>query len=392
MDGTTGSTRSAVVVGAGIGGLATAAALVAQGWAVRVLERGPDLRASGGGLGLTPNGMRALREIGVADAVRARSVVQDEGGVRVPGGRWVARHHLGFVERRYGESIRALPRIELVRALAAVLPPGTVRFGVRVEPRSAGGREAAAVVRVDGEDRGADLLVGADGIRSVVRGLVHPGHPGVRDWGAVSWRAIVPAEGLAPVAAETWGAGLRFSILPLPDGQVHFSALARDRAARGADAPAALFGRWHDPIPQLLDRAAGGGYRDRIEELARPLPTFVRGRTVLVGDAAHPMTPNVGSANLALEDAVELAAALGPAAGADWTRSAAGLADYDALRRPRTAAMSRTSRWMGRVAEASAPPLVLARTGGVWLGGLLPEVVSRRSMDRMVGWAPPSAR
>jgi uncharacterized protein (DUF1501 family) len=54
--------------------------------------------------------------------------------------------------------------------------------------------------------------------------------------------------------------------------------------------------------------------------------------------------------------------------------------------------MSRTSRWMGRVAEASAPPLVLARTGGVWLGGLLPEVVSRRSMDRMVGWAPPSAR
>ncbi|MEO6084599.1 MAG: FAD-dependent monooxygenase [Umezawaea sp.] len=385
--------RRACVLGAGIGGLAAALGLVRGGWRVEVLERAPDLRASGGGIGLTPNGVLALRELGVADAVRARSVVQVEGGVRGPGGRWIARHRLDFVARRYGESIRAMPRIDLLRALADALPPGCVRFAADARPVSFGGPDDPAVVRVDEQDSAYDLVVGADGIRSVTRTALHPEHPGLRDCGAVSWRAIVPDTGLRVAAAETWGAGLRFSVLPLPGGRVHFSALVLDRLVRGSTGgPVELFGGWHDPVPELLRRAFEDGevHRDRIEELAGPLPAYSRGRVVLLGDAAHPMTPNVGSANLALEDAVELGVAV--AAVASWPDLADGLACYDAARRPRAERLSRTSRWMGRVAEASWKPLVVARTGGVWLGGFLPEVVSRRSMDRMVGWRPPLGR
>lgn len=374
------------VVGAGIAGLATAVALRAEGWSVRVFERSADLRVTGGGIGITPNGVHALDEIGVGEAIRARSVVQREGGVRTPGGRWLARSSLDFVERRYGRPIVALPRTSLVRVLAEALPPGAVEFGARVEPVHLGDRATPAVLRVGDAELECDLLVGADGIRSAVRRAVHPHHPGLRSGGSVSWRAIVPARGLVPDAAETWGSGLRFSVLPLPGDEVHFSALVRIAVRRGAGGPHELFGGWHDPIPRLLERTSAIFF-DEIEELALPLDGFAAGRTVLVGDAAHPMTPNVGSANLALEDAVELASATTPGLPLHE-----GLDRYDRIRRPRTTRLSRMSRWMGRVAELSSPPAVALRNGGTWLGGFLPEAVSRRSMDTMVGWVPPSQR
>ncbi|MEU3623638.1 hypothetical protein BS329_13645 [Amycolatopsis coloradensis] len=383
--------RSVNVIGAGIAGLATAVALAGRGWAVRVFERGPELRATGGGIGITPNGMLALDAIGVGDAVRARAVVQHEGGVRVPGGRWIARSGLRFVEERYGEPIRALPRLDLVKALADALPPGAVRFGACAEPAGAGDARTPATIRVGGTELVSDVVVAADGIRSAARHALHPGHPGLRSTGCVSWRCVVPADGLSLAAAETWGPGLRFSILPLPGGRVHFSALARMTGRRrvvGADGPVPLFGSWHDPIPRLLERSAPEVlFFDRIEELVCPVDSFFAGRVVLVGDAAHPMTPNVGSANLALEDAVELAHAIGPARSWDELRS--GLAAYDASRRPRTSRLSRMSRWMGRFAELSSPVAIAARNSGVWLGGFLPEAASRRSMDAMVRWVPP---
>lgn len=384
--------RIAHIAGAGIAGLATAVALSARGWTVRVFERSPDLRTTGGGIGITPNGMLALNAIGVGDAVRARSVVQREGGVRAPSGRWIARSGLGFVEERYGEPIRALPRLDLIRALAEALPPGTVHYGARVEPVVAGAAPAPGAIRVNGTVLESDVVIGADGIRSALRRAMHPGHPGLRRTGSVSWRCVVPADGLKLVAAETWGAGLRLSILPLPGGRVHFSALARLTGPRRSEGgPGPLFGRWHDPIPQLLERAsAEETFFDLIEELVRPVDSFFADRVVLVGDAAHPMTPNVGSANLALEDAAELAHAIADAGS--WPDLRAGLESYDHSRRARTSRLSTMSRRIGRFAELSSPVAVAARNCGVWLGGFLPEVVSRRSMDAMVRWAPPRVR
>ncbi|HET6291271.1 MAG TPA: NAD(P)/FAD-dependent oxidoreductase, partial [Amycolatopsis sp.] len=177
--------RSVHVIGAGIAGLATGVALAGKGWAVRVFERGPELRATGGGIGVTPNGMLALDAIGVGDAVRARAVVQGEGGVRVPGGRWLARSDLRFVEERYGEPIRALPRLALVEVLADALPPGAVQFGACVEPAGAGDAGTPAKIRMDGAELEADVVVAADGIRSAARHALHPGHSGLQGTGSV---------------------------------------------------------------------------------------------------------------------------------------------------------------------------------------------------------------
>lgn len=380
-----------LIVGAGIAGLAAAAGLAAEGWSVQVVERATELRATGGGIGLTPNGVSALDALGVGDVVRSCSVVQVEGGVRSPGGRWIARSDLGFIEARYGEAIRALRRIELVRALESALAPGSVHYGSEVEPVVAGDESSPAAVVVNGVRCEADLVIGADGIRSRTRRMMYPDHPGIRSAGSVSWRAVVPADGLPIVAAETWGAGMRFSILPLPGDEVHFSALARSVVRPVGNGSAAelreLFGGWHEPVPDLLARVAGGEFFfDEIEELARPLPSFSLGRTVLIGDAAHPMTPNVGSANLALEDAVELAYAV---AGAEsWAGLRACLARYDEARRPRTTRLAKMSRRMGKVAGMRSPLAVAVRNSSVWLGGMMPDVVSRRFMDSMVRWSP----
>ncbi len=294
------------VVGAGIAGLASALALRAAGLPVCVVERAAAPCVRGGGIGLTPNGMHALHRLGLGAEVCARSVVQAEGGVRTPGGRWLARTDLGFVGRRYGEHVRALLRRDLLAVLVAALPPETVRYGLTATLVAPGGPDEPALLRVGADIVASDLVIAADGIRSSVRATLYPDHPGLRDCGCASWRTVVPAADLTALPAETWGRGLRLSVLPLPAGRVHFSALATD-AVRGSADLVTLYGDWHDPIPTLLARAADAEVHvDRIEELAAPLPGFSHGRVVLVGDAAHPMAPNVGLANIALEDAVEL--------------------------------------------------------------------------------------
>jgi 2-polyprenyl-6-methoxyphenol hydroxylase-like FAD-dependent oxidoreductase len=377
------------VVGAGIAGLASALALRATGLPVRVVERAAAPSARGGGIGLTPNGMHALHRLGVGAAVCARSVVQVEGGVRTPNGRWLARSDLAFVHRRYGEHVRALLRHDLISVLAAALPTGTIHYGLTAALVAPGGADGPALLRVGADIVPSDLVVAADGIHSAMRAAIHPGHPGLRDCGSASWRTVVPAADLTPVPAETWGAGLRLSILPLPAGRAHFSALATDAARDGADLTT-LFGRWHDPIPTLLARAAAAEVHvDRIEELAAPLSALGSGRVVLVGDAAHPMAPNVGLANVALEDAVELAHRIGDIV--DFAALRPALADYDRARRPRVDRLARISRWTGRFVEVDDPVAVAVRNAGTWLGGLLPEAVSRRSLDALVGWSPPES-
>lgn len=388
-------TGRACVIGAGIGGLAAAVSLSARGWDVTVLERGTARRDGGAGLGITPNGLRALEYLGAGDTVRRRSVEQIEGGIRRANGRWIARTELEFVRRRYGTGVRALHRFELIRSLEERLPPGAVWYGTDVVRVSAGGASAPATVLTSRGDLSFALVIAADGARSRIRRLLFSDHPGLRHAGCSSWRLVAHSHSSAIAAAETWGVGARFAILPLGSGAVHCSALVASSQGRyaGTDHERELlarFGQWHSPIPELLQsRRAAPIFHDEIEELVAPLPNFVVGRIALVGDAAHAMTPNVGSANLALEDAVVLGHAVGPTV--QWPELRRGLSGYSAARRRRTAVLARLSRRIGRVALWSSPGAVAIRDLGVRAGGLLPPTVTARSLDTMLDWWPPEA-
>ncbi|MFH8801189.1 FAD-dependent monooxygenase [Streptomyces sp. NPDC017936] len=385
--------RHAVVAGGGVGGLAAAVALSRRGWRVTVCERASALTGAGAGIVLAPNALRALESIGLGPETWAGDALPGPVGLRTPDGVWLSRSDSGALSARYGLSARAVHRGFLIDALAAALPPGVVRFGVSVT--GVDDAEGTVVVRTTAGDLDADVVVAADGMRSVLRGQLFPRHPGLRHAGEAGWRAVVPGAGLPPQqAAETWGPGERFGVVPLVDGRIYVYATAvTGPAARPADHHAELtrrFGAWHDPIPALLDRLDRrnpdpvGILHHDFHELASPLPRFHAGRVALLGDAAHAMTPNMGQGGCqAIEDAVVVAHLLAPRD----TDVPAALAAYTKARRGRTTRIGRRSRRTGELARISHPLAVSVRNLAV---RATPRAVAMRALDTVLGWQPPS--
>src|SRR3954447_19327052 len=125
--------RRAVVVGAGIGGLAAAAALAQRGWEVRIHERSPSHEPVGAGISLWPNALRALDVLGVGDAVRASAVLGGGTGIRRPDGSWLARSDIAdAVRQRFGDPLVVLARSELTELLFSLLPPASLHPGCAV--------------------------------------------------------------------------------------------------------------------------------------------------------------------------------------------------------------------------------------------------------------------
>ncbi|MEU8618979.1 FAD-dependent monooxygenase [Streptomyces sp. NPDC048623] len=412
--------RTAVVVGAGIGGLAAAVGLRRIGWEVTVLDRSPVLADAGAGISLHANGIRALDALGAGAAVRAAGRGHYTGGTRTPDGSWLARMDGAALERALGSPIVGIPRAALHRLLREALEPVTPRTGVtvtgvatvpggraRVELRADGASEGAGDGYRDRDGDGdgppaevleADLVVAADGVGSRIRAGLFPAHPGPVYSGSTVLRAITdrPVE-LRTDFEITWGRGAEFGHIALADGRAEWHAVLNAPAGvRPADPLAALrrrFAGWHAPVPELLaaTRPEAVLHHD-IVELATPLPSFTAGRVVLLGDAAHAMTPNLGQgACQALEDAVVLAAELDGATGAGGVVDvAAALARYDAARRPRTTAVAAAARRAGRMGQQLSHPLAVPLRNA--LLRLAPSGAAVRAILRHAAWTPPLTR
>ncbi len=188
----------AVVIGAGIGGLAAAAGLGAAGWDVTVCERAAAVEPAGAGLALAPNGLRALDVLGIGDSVRARAVPQ-EIGIRSPDGRWLVRSSTGrMLVDRFGDPVILLPRAAVIDALLSRVPARALTLSTEVTSVLPGGPGAARVTTPAG-DLDAALVVAADGIGSATRAALFPGHPGLRYAGFTTWRLLAgPVPGPVP--------------------------------------------------------------------------------------------------------------------------------------------------------------------------------------------------
>ncbi|WP_051008056.1 FAD-dependent monooxygenase [Microbacterium yannicii] len=384
------------VVGAGIGGLCTAIGLQRAGAEVVVLERAPELKSVGSGLSVFPNGIAALDALGLGQQFRditAADAARLDAGQRRPDGSWLARLPHDAVS-----GLRVVHRAELHEMLVAGLQPATLHLGTTVSAISIDGKTVESLsANGAGTAEAFDVVVAADGINSAIR-RSWPGDPGLRYSGYSSWRGVTsrPVD-LLGAAGETWGRGLRFGMAPLRDGRVYWFAVAtmpadekvNDEYARVRE----LFGGWHAPIPALLDATDPAVvFRLPINDLANPLSTFRRGRCVLLGDAAHAMTPDLGQgANQAMEDAATLTALLQPFAAqtaptADGVETA--LATYDQLRRARTQPIARRARTLGALAH------VPSRTGVAFRNALMrltPASALGKQAKAVQTWAPPSA-
>jgi len=359
------ATRTAVVVGAGIGGLATAGALTRTGWRVTLLERTDRLRGEPTALLLWPGGLRALQALGLGSGLAAISTPAPDRGLRRPDGQWLVQPQPAGPDRQ-----PVLAHAEdLHDALFAGLGDRVeIRTGVTVQRPAAGDRPAVT----DGRHTwSADLVVAADGVDSVLRPRVAR-RSTVVSAGATGWQAVIPWYRAPKLPADLATDGHTYR-----PGYQFFSASLGDRGSAGASRRGGRYWRaivtgaprpepattqlgllrrwfegWHPPIGELLAATEPADLVQRELRVVRPAPARYAvpvgdGALVLLGDAGHAMAEHLGQgACLALEDAATLVAAVRAAVPGRPLHAA--VAGYEAARRPRLAeALRRTHRLAG---------------------------------------------
>ena len=354
------------IIGGGIGGLTLGIAMQRKGMDVKVFESAQQFKPLGAGIALAANAMKGYTEIGIADEViRAgrkikRMYVKDDQG------RIISFTDALLLTELYGiVNNFTIHRADLHEVLSKLLEPGTIEIAktcVDFEQHETG----VNVHFSDGGTTMADYLIACDGIHSPIRKKLLP-ESLPRYSGYTCWRAVVDElpEGFnADETSETWGRGRRFGVVPLSNDRVYWfatlNAKANDPVMRRFTTKDLLrcFRNFHFPIPQILERTKDEQliWSDIID--VKPIKQFSFGRVLLMGDAAHATTPNMGQgACMAIEDAATLANGL-----TRYTPLEA-FKKFEEHRIARTTRIVDQSWTFGRLAQLENPLLISIRNG-----------------------------
>ncbi len=372
-----------VIAGAGIGGLTLGLALKQRGISFRVIERHPTLSEVGAGITLWSNALRVLDHLGAGDAVRRWGTPATAGLLGVANGAVLQRTSQSELEAM-GVSMFAFHRAELQRALFELLPPGSVTFGSGVEGFDDEG-DSVKVRLGNGEVLTTPLLVGADGLRSRIRSQVLGDSP-LRYAGYACYRAIsaIPAN-WGGACGEFMGVGDRFGVVAIPGDRLYwYAVIGQAQATPRPDDPKAellrRFAEYRFDVPAIIQGTRSDDliYHELFDRA--PVPKWSKGRVVVMGDAAHPTTPNLGQgAAMAMESALILARVLSESPG----DVAAVLRRFERTRYPRTRSVTETSRMVGRVAQVRNPVLRALRNS---LFVHMPASARRRQLESLVNY------
>lgn len=370
------------IVGGGIGGVAAALALHRAGFEATVYERACELREVGAGMMLWPNATRVLKNLGVLDAVVALSGPNRHFLVRSSDGAILMNIGLGHFD------VPALctRRCDLLDALISALPAGRIRLGCEFE--SFEDRKHSVRVRfADGFSAEHDVVIGADGIRSSLRsqllGVHEPVYRGYTIWRGIARLGHAVASGSN---SETWGRGKRFGILHTGGDRSTWYAAVNTRASH-RDSPDGrqqellrMFEAWHYPVGALIEATPEDSFLKNGAYDLPPLRRWGRGRVTLLGDAAHPCTPNLGLGGcMALEDAAVLAKSFCVEAEVE-----PALRRYESLRRRRTRHVQQRSLVMGHIGQWENRII----TGGrKVVTRMLPAAIFERNLRRVYSYA-----
>jgi FAD-dependent urate hydroxylase len=369
------SPAKVLVIGAGIGGLTALIALRRAGLDAEIYERAPGLSAVqvGYGIHLWSNAMRALRAQGVAPAVEEQGEPFERMHFETVGGRTVFDWPLHEVTRELGEPIVGINRSHLHAVLVEAAGEDSIRFGKALVSLEQDGQGVTASF-ADGSEARGDVLIGADGVRSTVRGRLLDDGPASYLGLAERHATISLPEGWVPPRTfhEYWGGRNRFGFYPIKGGTCWYllgpDAQGTEDSGGHKEAVLRRLEGWPEAARKIVDHTPA-------HDVVR-LEVFVRGKTphwavdrvALLGDAAHAMEPSGGQGSAqAIEDAVVLARCLENAADLPGA-----LAKYEQLRIPRVRTMHRVSTATGRIGRFYTPfvrprnlvlPLV---TPGMW--------------------------
>jgi 2-polyprenyl-6-methoxyphenol hydroxylase-like FAD-dependent oxidoreductase len=337
------------IIGGGIGGVAAAVALHRAGIQATVYERANELREVGAGMMLWPNATRVLKELGLLERVAILSG---------PSQHFLVRSRTGTILMDIGLGHFDVPalctrRSDLLDALISALPAQRVRlghdFGYFERQNSSVGIHFSNGISME-----HDFLIGADGIRSRVRSQLL----GIREpifRGYTIWRGLARLTGTVSKGSnsETWGRGKRFGILSAGGDRFTWYATANtdsghiDSHEGRQRELVQMFAGWHQPVESLIAGTEEGAILKNGAYDLPPLKRWGQGRVMLLGDAAHPCTPNLGLGGcMALEDALVLAKSFSGEATPELA-----LSRYESLRRRRTRHVQQRSLLMGNIGQ-----------------------------------------
>jgi 6-hydroxynicotinate 3-monooxygenase len=350
---------SLAIVGAGIGGLAAAATLRRLGMEARVYEQAPRFARIGAGIQMMPNSMKVLRQIGVEEQLRRVSFAPYSHLNRVWDTGEITRE-LPMPESLYGSPYLCMHRADLHEALLSALPPDIIHLNCKLVGLDQTAN-AVTLTFADGSYATADAVIGADGVHSVVRDIVvGPDAPIHR--GRIAYRAVFPAElmnglDIGPSRTKWWGVDRHIVIYYTNSArsEVYFVTSVPEPAEWVTRESWSAKGDVHE-----LREAYVGFHRDVRAVLEacpdchkwailerEPLEHWSQGRAVLLGDAAHPMTPYMAQGGAtSIEDAAVLARCLADVGGEDIEGA---FRRYEAHRKSRTSviqAISSANTWM----------------------------------------------
>ncbi len=351
------------IIGGGIGGLTTAAALHKIDIEAHVYERAESFQPIGAGIGIGSNAMLALQKIGVAE-----NIIQ--AGMPLYEQRFLNEHFavmntidFSLLKEKFGEDNIAIQRAELHEALFDAVDSAYVHFNHQVVAFTQ--METGVTISFqNGQQQMFDYVIAADGIHSMFRQtLVLNSAPRYAHY--TCWRGTTKNKNdvTSHVSSEAWSAGGRFGWAPLANGDVYWfscvNAKANDEYYASMDqlGVAHLFAHYPDPVKRLITEVEEASFLHHDLYDIAPLNTFVYGRIVLLGDAAHATTPNMGQgAGQAIEDAYELMSALETEASIEQA-----FARYDTRRVTKTKKVIQRSRQIGWAAQWEHEGLIAFR-------------------------------
>lgn len=370
------------IIGAGIGGLTAAIALQHKGHQVEIFEAAAELRPIGAGIIMASNAMQIARRLGFAEAISSTGIVLERFGIGDHQGNPLQLMDIQAVRQKYGESSVAIHRGALQQILLQHLPNTSIQLNKRLSSVEQLPNGRVKAVFIDGNSSESDLLIGADGLRSATRKAILGEKP-LRYSSHTCWRGIIPYHMETPSKGlELWAktGGKRIAMIQVDPERVYF--YYTEKRQPGFKVPVAeqiayLNKQLQDFPPQYAELIALAKpeeiFHDDLYDL-KPLSSWYRGAVMLLGDAAHATTPNMGQGGCqAIEDAWYLADYLEL-----YPDYAEAFAAYEQFRRPKVNYVVNTSFMIGKISNLGGE---LGHRLRNWLLSATPSGVAEKQLE-----------